>query len=405
MFGKRQKRSLRARRQNQKGIAHVGVLFSGTLISVGLGIYLAQVNQQISPPAYEEVFVVASDLNQAVSKIDNAIYDSLYQGDVPDENINYAAPGSTDEGVYDLDFTELLINVSDRNSALRLKDIIAAHLKALKPRIAFETRELRGCEIAYHVSAMGLQTHTIRLIYGRHEKTHYDGLPKIALIIDDLGYDAEMAISFFELDLPLSFSVLPLAPFTETIAEEANRRGRELMLHLPMEPKNYPSLNPGPGALLTEMDDKEIERTLKTHLHRVKGSQGVNHHMGSYFTEQKDKMDVVLRELKKRNLFYIDSRTTSETVALRTAKRMGVPAARRHVFLDNEISAKSIRAQMERLLGMARHSGAAIGIGHPHKETLQVLKEYERRLNGKVKVVPASELVMSYSDNKFAKKE
>lgn len=383
----------------------MGALFSGSLISVGLGIYLSQVKPQISPPAYEEVFVVASDLNRAVSKIDNAIYDSLYQGDVKDENINYTAVTPTNEEAYDWDFTELLINVSDRNSALRLKEIIAAHLKALKPRIGFKTREVRGREIAYHVSAMGLQTHTIRLIYGGHDETYYDGLPKIALIIDDLGYDVEMAISFFELDLPLSFSVLPLAPYTETIAREANRRGRDVMLHLPMEPKNYPSLNPGPGALLTNMDEREIERILKAHLHLVKGSQGVNHHMGSSFTERKDKMDVVLRELKKRNLFYIDSRTTSDTVALRMAKRMGVPAARRHVFLDNEISTKSIRSQMERLLGMARHSGAAIGIGHPHKETLQVLKEYERRLNGNVKVVHVSELVMSYTDNKFAEIE
>ena len=116
-------------------------------------------------------------------------------------------------------------------------------------------------------------------------------------------------------------------------------------------------------------------------------------------------MGIVLRELKKRHLFYIDSRTTKETVALEIAKKMGVPAARRHVFLDNELSPKRIRFQMERLLGMARRSGAAIGIAHPHKETLQVLKDYQHRLENGVKVVPASELVGSYGDQKLVKIE
>ena len=227
----------------------------------------------------------------------------------------------------------------------------------------------------------------------------------VAIIIDDLGYDRDMAISFFQLDLPLTFSVLPMAPHTETIVQEANRRGRELMLHLPMEPKNYPSSNPGPGALLTNMDETEIRRTLEAHLSRVAGSRGVNHHMGSYFTERNDKMGIVLRELKKRNLFYIDSRTTKETVALEMAKKMGLPSARRHVFLDNDLSPKRIRFQMERLLGMARRSGAAIGIAHPHKETLQVLKEYQHRLENNVMVIPASELVGSHGDQKWAKTE
>ena len=177
------------------------------------------------------------------------------------------------------------------------------------------------------------------------------------------------------------------------------------MLHLPMEPKNYPSLNPGPGALLTEMDETDIRRILEAHLSRIEGSRGVNHHMGSRFTERNDKMGIVLRELKKRNLYYIDSRTTKETVALEMAKEMGLPSGRRHVFLDNELSPKRIRFQVERLLGMARRSGTAIGIAHPHKETLKALKEYQHRLGNGVKMVPASELVGSYDDQKLVRIE
>ena len=104
-------------------------------------------------------------------------------------------------------------------------------------------------------------------------------------------------------------------------------------------------------------------------------------------------MAIVLSELKKRNLFYIDSRTSRETVAFELAKEMGVPVASRNVFLDNDLSPTAITFQMQRLLGMARHSGAAIGIGHPNLATLKLLKNYLPKLKTEVEVVPVSELV------------
>ena len=218
-------------------------------------------------------------------------------------------------------------------------------------------------------------------------------MPKVAIIIDDLGYARKMASHFIRLDLPLSFSIFPLAPNTKAIVEEANKMGRELMLHLPMEPINYPSLNPGPGVLLTRMDEKEIRRNLDNFLKRIPGVRGVNNHMGSKFTARRDKMAIVLSEIKKRNLFYIDSRTSRETVAFELAKEMGVPVASRNVFLDNDLSPTAITFQMQRLLGMARHSGAAIGIGHPNLATLKLLKNYLPKLKTEVEVVPVSELV------------
>ena len=207
-----------------------------------------------------------------------------------------------------------------------------------------------------------------------------DVLPRIAIIIDDLGYDSDIALSFIQLDLLLSFSVLPSAPFTGLIACEANKEGCEILLHLPMEPKKYPSVNPGPGALLLSMDEEEIRRILDQDLKEIPGARGVNNHMGSSFTEDHDKMLVVLRELKKRNLYFIDSRTSNNTVGF-------------SVFLDNDLGPRAIRMQMERLLNMAKHTGAAIGIGHPYQETLRILKEYCSILKTEYRLVPVSELV------------
>ena len=115
--------------------------------------------------------------------------------------------------------------------------------------------------------------------------------------------------------------------------------------------------------------------------------------MGSHFTKQADKMAATLRELRRWKLYFVDSRTTSETIAFDLARKMGVPTAKRDVFLDNDLSEKAIRFQMERLVGIAEQSGQAIGIGHPHEETLAVLRDYLLPLKERVDVVPVSQLV------------
>jgi polysaccharide deacetylase 2 family uncharacterized protein YibQ len=282
--------------------------------------------------------------------------------------------------------------LQNRDYVVLLEDVIYDKLSKLKPSVKVDKEKISDSEIVCHVYALGLYTHKIKLIYKEHGEIVPEGLPRIAIVIDDIGYDRDLAIAFMDLDLPLSLSILPSAPHTVDIVNEANKRGTELVLHLPMEPKDYPNLDPGLGALLTNMDEKMIKKILYEDIEQVPGLRGVNHHMGSYFTERYDKMKIVLRELKRHNLFYLDSRTTNLTVAFDLAKDMGVPAAKKDLFLDNDLSSKAIKLQVERLFGIARYSGTAVGIGHPHKETLQVLREYLYQLKTDFKVVPVSEL-------------
>lgn len=217
--------------------------------------------------------------------------------------------------------------------------------------------------------------------------------PKVAIIIDDLGYDSALAFSFLKLNLELSFSILPSAPFTDIIVREANNKGREIILHQPMEPKDYPSVDPGPGALFLSMNQRDIRQILDKNLREIRGAKGVNNHMGSSFTKSREKMLLVLQEFKNRGLFYVDSRTTRGTVGFEQAKRIGLPAAERTLFLDNNQDPKAIRVQIELLLEIARDFGSAIGIGHPYNETLEILEKYQNRLKEEFDVVPVSELV------------
>lgn len=223
--------------------------------------------------------------------------------------------------------------------------------------------------------------------------SHRATFPRIAIIIDDLGYDRSLAREFIGLDLPLTLSILPFTPYTNSIAQRARAAGREVMLHLPMEPRSYPRLNPGDGVLLVSMARDTILKVLDRDLGEIPFVAGVNNHMGSRFTENKEKMTVVLSELKRRGLYFVDSKTSRNSVAYDLAKQMEIRAARRDVFLDNDLSEDALGIQADRLLNLARHHGHAIGIGHPHKETLWFLTSLQLSLREKAEVVPVSVLM------------
>ncbi|GAI33935.1 unnamed protein product, partial [marine sediment metagenome] len=138
------------------------------------------------------------------------------------------------------------------------------------------------------------------------------------------------------------------------------------------------------------MDREMILEVLDRNLSQIPFVAGVNNHMGSRFTESEEKMRIVLAELKRRGLYFIDSKTTARSVAYRVAREMALRTASRDIFLDNSLSENALKIQMERLLSLSRHRGWAIGIGHPHKETLKLLKRYQATLNSETEIVPVS---------------
>ncbi len=218
-------------------------------------------------------------------------------------------------------------------------------------------------------------------------------LPKVAIIIDDIGYDQALADKFLSLDVPVTFSVLPHSPFQKTIVSRARAKGIDIMLHLPMEPIEYPRANPGPGALLTSMTPAQIINQLHKNLDNVPFIVGVNNHMGSKMTANSIQMYQVLSVLKQRGLFFIDSFTTLESLSRSCARSLQIPFAQRDVFLDHFHEPNFVRKQIKLLIRIANTYGEAIGIGHPHPITYEVLQQALPELRKKVKLVPASEVV------------
>lgn len=222
-------------------------------------------------------------------------------------------------------------------------------------------------------------------------------IPRVAIIIDDMGYNRKMAEKFLELDTVLTISVLPFSPFQKNIVRTAQAKGWDTMLHLPMEPIEYPKVNPGLGALLTSMTPDQLISQLNENLDAIPSVKGVNNHMGSKMTTISTQMYQIFSVLKKRELFFIDSRTTFGSLCKPSARLFQIPFAQRDVFLDHVQDPNFIRRQIKKLVKIANSKGEAIGIGHPFPETYQVLSEVLPNLQKKVLLVPASSLVHTVS--------
>ena len=218
-------------------------------------------------------------------------------------------------------------------------------------------------------------------------------LPKIAIIIDDIGYDKTMAKKFLALNAVLTFSILPYSPYDKSIARSVHSKGYDVMLHLPMEPDEYPSINPGPGVLLTSMTPDQLIGQLNEDLDTFPFITGVNNHMGSKMTTISPQLNQIFSVLKAKRLFFIDSRTTPDTLCKPTAQLFKVPFAQKDVFIDHKPEREFIRKQIHRLILIAENHGEAVGIAHPHPETYDILREMLPELEQKAKLVRASDIV------------
>ncbi len=218
--------------------------------------------------------------------------------------------------------------------------------------------------------------------------------PRVAIVIDDLGRSMQSAADFADLDLPLTFAVFPKLPESRAVAEFFTSRQRDIMLHLPMEPRDYPQQDPGPGAVFMTTDEPELRRRLLNDIASVPGIIGINNHMGSRLTEDPRKMAQVMAVIKGRGLFFLDSRTIADSVAYQSAVKAGIPALQRDVFLDNERSVAMILEHFQVLIEIARVKGYAVGIGHPYPETLQALSRVKEIAQAAgVEIVPVRKLI------------
>jgi hypothetical protein len=220
------------------------------------------------------------------------------------------------------------------------------------------------------------------------------GQPRVAIIIDDLGYQLEVGRRAIGLPGPVTFAVLPGTPRAAALAEWAHERGKEVLLHLPLQ-ANSDDKDDEPIGIDLDMSRETLASTFDVALSSVPYVIGVNGHRGSLLTRHPGHMQWLMEEIRARDdLFFVDSYTTAHSVALQMATEAGVSAVRRDVFLDPDQSPETVVRQFERMKRLARKRGFVVAIGHPYRSTLELLERELPKLREQgIELVTISELV------------
>jgi uncharacterized protein len=216
---------------------------------------------------------------------------------------------------------------------------------------------------------------------------------QLIIIIDDIGNNYALGNAMVELDAPLTLAFLPHTPYAKKLANKAYAQQKEIILHAPMENAVKAAL--GPGALTRDLSEIEFKQTLKKAIASIPHVQGINNHMGSLLTEDKQSMQWVMETLKDEQLYFIDSLTSAKSLAYQQALKHQIPALRRHIFLDNDKSPAALKQQWDKALRIAHKTGRAILIGHPYTESHAFLSEELPKLAGHdIELIPASQFLL-----------
>jgi polysaccharide deacetylase 2 family uncharacterized protein YibQ len=217
---------------------------------------------------------------------------------------------------------------------------------------------------------------------------------RIALIIDDIGFSRSVAKRFLEIPADLTYAVLPHLPFSHLLAHEMRARGHEVLLHQPMEPFDA-RLSPGPGAVYVGDSLQRIQDMVGQNIHSMPHIVGVNNHMGSRFTSSNREILTALQAIKREGLFFVDSLTSHQSCAYRTARRIHMDTGRRDTFLDNSRRPAHIIQRLYQLVDHALFTGSAIGIGHPYPETAAAIHQFCTEIQDTgVEIVPISSVLV-----------
>lgn len=204
--------------------------------------------------------------------------------------------------------------------------------------------------------------------------------PKLAFIIDDIGNNDRGALQLKKLDIPITGSVLPHAPFAYDEARQLHMYGLETMIHLPMQRINSQYKKHNPYRLITPQSSQdEIRELIQSAKQMVPYARGINNHEGSLVTADKEAMNRVLKIIKEEGMFFVDSRTSSKTVAYQIAKKLKMKTAERNVFLEDigngDTTYEYSVNQIKKLIQLAKQKNKAIAIGHPYETTFHAIRD------------------------------
>ena len=371
------------RRGRSRGwIGYFLSFFLGILLAFGVSTYLNR-EKALSP----------KDFSQKIFLVDQIIQSQLYEIGITKKNILLQQSSLKKEKDLVWRQSSLKVQILPSFSFSLIEGNIRRSLATLGMPVSIQSSQGSG-SFQLEVKVLDRVTHQLTFVPSTPPALKTALRPKIAIVIDDLGGENKISQELLHWNLPITFSILPFAPYSKTLAGEAHQRGKEIILHLPMEPHDYPEVRPGEGVLLQKMDEEKLLQQLANDIEAVPYIKGVSNHMGSRLMEDSEKVRIIFSELKRRGLFFLDSRTTPQTVGLQVAQSVGLRSMERSLFIDHSSNEEEIKQKIERLIQVSLSNGKAIGIGHPHPSTLKILKEMIPRIKEKgIELVPLSSVI------------
>jgi polysaccharide deacetylase 2 family uncharacterized protein YibQ len=350
-----------------------------------------QLRAKVAPTAtiYEED--PAGSLEHAIKTVDFALLSCMAEAGMTPGDLELVGVDVHHAGAETFHFQSLTVTPSERGGfmgAFRAKLDEWAPQADLTPAGAME----------WTVSLHGRPTHRIIILPpagppapGTEPKVKSGA--RLALVIDDLGEDPVYAQALADFDFPITFAIWPLASSALDVGRIAAESGLEVIIHQPMQPKSYPETDPGPGALFIDMAKPDMLAVVRENIDALPQAVGMNNHMGSQFTEYPEGMRLVLEELARREMYFLDSVTTGRSAADEAAVDSGVRFCSRDVFLDNVKDVDAIVHQLRKAEQLALRQGSAVAIGHPYGETLTALRLWSKDRDARVELVTLGEMV------------
>jgi polysaccharide deacetylase 2 family uncharacterized protein YibQ len=404
-----------------------GLSFVAVLV---LGLYgLYHLKKNIPPQADK---ITTESMSALVKDADGIISGAFFDLGISSEDVEAQKTYKRSSDGVKWEFREIVVNTPEKVSDREIKTVFKKSFTDRKPyELTFKSS---GDKLLAYLKSDGLKTHNItferpgkappqKVAEGKKEKeSEAAGVgepagdagkteeaprkdeqsdaggfePKVAIIVDDIGMSRAPVDELLKLPAPVTLSVLPGLPYSSYAAEAANKKGWEVMLHLPMEPmesSGYMGPDAGEDTLLVGQPKEAIIAKLNKNLSSVPYIKGVNNHMGSKFMENQELVEVVLEEIKRRGLFFVDSFASAGSLGYKTALSLGMKTGKRDVFLDNSKDPEYVKSQIEKLIQSARKNGYAIGICHPYPVTVKVLTEMEPEISEQVELVPVSSVL------------
>jgi polysaccharide deacetylase 2 family uncharacterized protein YibQ len=435
---KGRRKTARSGRRRRKGSPRAGRIFLitfGFLVILALSLYGAYYIKNFSTSEMPFGEAANPRIESLSNEADGIIAGALFEAGISQSDVSSRKVRQKENDGVSWKYREIEVAVPSGISKERVKDGIR---KSFSKRSDFvqEFVNEKGNSLTASVEVSGLRTHIIKFDFpaaksppGKEaakkekdkqkkpgEKAPGDRLqsdayaqkskagastggfkPKVAIIVDDIGRSKTEINEIMELPEPVTLAILPNLPHSEYAALAAGQRGMEVMLHLPMEPKEssgYMGMDAGEEVLLMGLPKKDILKELKALLDSVPGIKGVNNHMGSKFMENEELMTMILEEMKNRELFFVDSMTSNGTVGFETAIKVGMKAGKRDVFLDQYPKGSDyVKSQLGKLVQIAKKRGYAIGICHPYTETIKALAETMPELSAEVEFTSVSRVL------------